>query len=196
MLREILQAKISFTIVMATREEYEQLTAYARIDGAIVGCMWIASFACFVINFRYPIVGMIGLIIGVVSIVWACLRLRRFRDNILDGVISFRRAFCYSILIYLHAALIMAFGQYAYLQFMDHGYLISQYTQIMSNPDFISMLNLYGMTQDNVKLAMDTLANLRPIDFSLQFFTMNIILGIIVSLPIAFMIKQNIKRNY
>ena len=32
---------------MATREEYEQLKDYARIDGAIVGGLWILSFAMF-----------------------------------------------------------------------------------------------------------------------------------------------------
>ncbi len=181
---------------MATREEYEQVKAFARIDGAIVGCLWIVSFVCFVANFRYPMMGLLGMAIGAGSIVWAAMRLRRFRNNILDGVISFRRAFCYSLFVYLYASLIMALGQYIYLQFIDNGYLISEYTEIMSRTEFSTLMDLYGVKKEDLKLAMDTLANLRPIDFALQFFTMNIILGIVISLPMATMIKSNRKRNY
>ena len=40
---------------MTTREEYEQLRAFARIDGAIVGGLWTVSFAFFIGEFSYPV---------------------------------------------------------------------------------------------------------------------------------------------
>lgn len=43
---------------MATREEYEQLKAFARIDGALVGALWIVSFACFIGGFAVPTLGV------------------------------------------------------------------------------------------------------------------------------------------
>ncbi len=175
---------------MATRQDYEQVKAYARIDGAVVGCMWIASFACFVGNFRHPMLGLLALVLGAVSIVWAAMRLRRFRDEILDGAISFRRAFCYSMFTYLYAALIMALGQYVYLQFMDGGFLMSQYSEMVSRPEFSAAIGtLYGMKDDDVRLAMDTLGGLRPIEFALQFFTMDVLLGLVVSLPMACIVR-------
>ncbi len=181
---------------MATRAEFEQVKAFAQIDGALVGCMWIVSFACFLGNFINPLWGLVSLLIGVASIVWASMRLRRFRDNILNGVISFRRAFCYSVLIYLYASLIMAVGQYVYLQFIDNGYLMTQYTETISRPEFKTVMDLYGIKKGDMSLAMDTLNALKPIDFALQFFTMDIILGVIISLPMASMIMSRKKRNY
>ena len=85
---------------MATREDYEQLKAFARIDGAITGGLWILSFALFVAGFQQPMLSTLSVLTGIFSLVLASIRLRRFRDNILDGVISFRRAFGYSIFTY------------------------------------------------------------------------------------------------
>ncbi len=181
---------------MITREAFEQLKAFARIDGALVGCMWIVSFACFMGNFSNPLWGLLGMAIGVGSIVWAAMRLRRFRDNILEGEISFRRAFCYGVFVYLYAALIMAVGQYVYLQFLDNGYLMTQYMDTISRPEFSTAMQLYGIDKGDMKLAMDTLQELRPIDFALQFFTMNIILGVIISLPMASLMRSKKKRKY
>ncbi len=180
---------------MATREEYEQVTAFARIDGALLGVIWIVSFACFIGEFKSPLLGTLGLAIGAFSIVFAALRLRRFRNRILDGAISFRRAFGYSIFTYFYAALIMAAGQFVYFQFIDQGYLIGQYTETMSTPEFGSLLKLYGISKSDVDAALETMSSLRPIDIALQFFTTNIIIGLIVSLPVAAMFKSNRKTT-
>lgn len=182
--------------VMATREEYEQLKAFARIDGALVGVLWVLSFAFFIGEFYEPLLGLVSIIIGTASIVFASLRLRRFRDNVLDGVISFRRAFLYSILTYFYAALIMAAGQFIYFQFIDHGFMLSQYEEMTGRPEFKTMLNAYGIKPSEMQMAMDNIAALRPIDIALQFLTTNIILGLAVSLPMATMIKSRYKRRY
>lgn len=181
---------------MATREEYEQLKAFARIDGAIVGGLWIFSFACFIGEFYNPLLGFLSLFIGVFSIVLAAMRLRRYRDNALDGVISFRRALLYSMLTYFYASLLMAAAQFVYFQFIDQGFLMSQYATMTQKPEFKTMLGAYGMKPNDMKLAMDNLAALRPIDIALQFLTMNIVLGFMVSLPMAAMIKSKYKRRF
>ncbi|MDO4159786.1 MAG: DUF4199 domain-containing protein [Prevotellaceae bacterium] len=181
---------------MATREEYEQLKAFARIDGAIVGGLWILSFACFIGEFYNPFLGILAFVIGAGSLVFAALRLKKFRDNILEGVISFRRAFGYSIFTYFYAALLMALAQYVYFQFIDNGFLISRYMEMASMPEFKSMMQIYGLRPDDVQVAMDNIKALRPIDIALQFLTTNIILGIVVSLPMAAMIKSNYRRKF
>lgn len=176
---------------MATREEYEQLKAFARIDGALVGGLWILSFACFVGEFHNPMFGMLSLLAGIGSIIFAAIRLRLFRNNVLDGRISFRRAFGYSLLTFAYASLLMAAAQYIYFQFIDHGFLISRYTEMVSTEEFKSMMGIYGIRQEDMNAAMETLSSLRPIDIALQFLTTDIILGVIVSLPIAAIIKSN-----
>ena len=175
---------------MATREEYEQLKAYARIDGAVVGGLWILSFAFFIGEFYNPLLGFVSVVVGTFSIVLASMRLKRYRDNVLEGVISFRRALLYGVLTYFYASLLMAAAQFIYFQFIDEGFMLSQYTEITSTPEFKTMLGAY------MKLAMDNQASLRPIDIALQFLTMNMILGFAVSLPIAAMIKSRSKRRF
>lgn len=181
---------------MATREEYEQLKAFARIDGAIVGGLWILSFAFFIGEFYNPFFGFVSLFVGTFSLVLAALRLRKFRDNVLEGIISFRRAFLYSMLTYFYAALLMAAAQFIYFQFIDQGFLMSQYEAITQTKEFTDMLKVYGVRPEEMKLAMDNIASLRPIDIALQFLSTNIILGFVISLPIATMLKSRYKRRF
>lgn len=181
---------------MTTREEYEQIKAFARIDGAIMGVMWIISFACFIAQFYMPLLNMAALIFGIASIIVSAIRLRNFRDNILDGVISYWRAYGYSLLTYFYAALLLAAAQYIYFQFIDHGFLLNQYTAMTSSPEFKSMMTLYGIKADEMKLTMDTIATLRPIDISLQFLTTNLFFGIVISWPMAALIKSKYKRKF
>ncbi len=181
---------------MTIREEYEQLKSYARFDGAVVGGLWILSFAFFIGEFYNPLFSFASLIVGVSSLVVAALRLKRFRDNVLEGVISFSRALLYSMLVYFYAALLMAAAQFVYFQFIDNGFMLSQYAEVTSTPEFKTLLDAYGVKQSEVKMAMDNLAALRPIDIALQFFTTNIIIGFIVSLPISAMLKSRYKRRF
>lgn len=181
---------------MATRGELEQVKAYARIDGALVGGLWILSFACFIGEFSNPILGFASMLIGVSSLITAAIRLYNFRNNVLDGVISFRRAYVYSMLTYFYAALLMAAAQFAYFHFIDDGYLVSQYTEIMQTSEFKQMIAAGGLKAEDMKMAMDNLSRLRPIDIALQFLTLNIVMGAVISLPIAKIMKKSIKRRY
>lgn len=176
---------------MATREEREQLTAFARIDGAIVGLMWTLSFACFIGQFGAPLLGLCSMALGFASVVVATVRLRNFRDGVLGGTISFGRAFAYSMLTYFYASLIMALAQLAYFALIDDGFLFSRYTAIMNTPEYRQALELaYGMKPTDMAVVMDNLARLRPIDIALQFLSVDIILGLIISLPTAMVMKR------
>ena len=77
---------------------------------------------------------------------------------------------------------------------MDHGFVISQSMAMGNLPEFKQLLQLSGITAEEMKLAMDTLAQLRAIDIALQFFTMNIFMGLALSLPVASINKSSNKR--
>ena len=78
----------------SSNDEYRQFTAFARIDGAIIGVMWVVSFFCFIGNLQMPMLGLAGMAIGIYSIIMAAMRLRKFRDRILGvpGTDSYHRA--------------------------------------------------------------------------------------------------------
>lgn len=181
---------------MATREEYEQLKAYARIDGAIVGGLWIISFGFFIGEFYNASLGIFSMITGLSSVFVVTMRLRRFRDNVLNGTISFRRAFGYSMLTFAYAALLMAAAQYVYFQFIDNGFIVSRYMEMTSTPEFKALAQAYGFKETELRTAINTLSELRPIDLSFQFLTTNIIIGVILSLPLAALVKSYKSNNH
>lgn len=180
---------------MATREEYEQLKAFARIDGAIVGGLWIISFACFIGEFHNAALGFLAMVAGLSSVMVAAIRMRKFRDNVLGGAISFRRAFGYSMFVFAYAALLMAAAQYIYFQFIDGGFVISKYIEMTTTPEFKTLVSVYGINEEEMKTAINALSELRPIDISFQFLTTNIILGVMLSLPLAAFVKSTRKNN-
>ena len=178
---------------LSTSDDFRQFTAFARVDGAIIGVMWIVSFFCFIGEFAYPVLGFFAFVLGIGSIAVSAVRLRKFRDNVLDGYIGFGKAVLYSIMIYFYASLLMAGAQYIYFEFFDHGYLINQYVTQLSVPDNAAAVkNVYGIDAKQViAILQASMAKLRPIDIAFQFLTVNVILAIILSVPAgAFMRKK------
>ena len=129
-----------------TAEEYIQLKAFARIDGALLSVMWIASFALYVIGMTKPMMMIGGIIIAVSSPVFTASRVRKFRGIARYGIISFGRAYIYSILTFFYASLLFAIAQFVYFQFIDGGYIISQITEMMSQEPNRQVIQAYGMT--------------------------------------------------
>jgi hypothetical protein len=103
---------------------------------------------------------------------------------------SFARAYGFSILTYLYAALLFAVAQFLYFQYMDNGFLVSQYSLQASSPQIQEMMKLYGLTEQDIRFALENIAALRPIDIALQFFSTNLMLGVFVSLPMALVMKR------
>ncbi len=175
---------------MTRYEEMEQLHAFARVDGVLIAGLWILSFACFVGNFVNPLFAVGAFGFGAFSLVFATLRLKRFRDEVRNGYISFRGALGYSLLQYLHAALLFAAAQFVYFQFIDHGFLITNYTTMMNTPEFLDAMKIYGLKEDDIKLVMQNMGAMRPIDNALQFFTTNVFIGAFISVPVALLMRR------
>ena len=170
---------------MTFAEKLSQLQAFARIDGAILGLLWIGSFACFVGQFSYALCGPLWMLTLVGTPVWVTLRTMRFRDRVLDGVMTFRRAYGYSLFTMFNASLILAAAQFVYFQFMDDGFIVSQYAQLFSTPEVEALLKGYGLTTEMVDETIQLMKDMRPIDLSLQLLYSNIMATMILSLPIA-----------
>lgn len=180
---------------MATRGEYNQLQAFARVDGALIALLWILSFACFVGQFKYYVLGTAAFVIGVISLLAASLRVIRFRDRVRDGAITFGQAFAFGVMLYLYASLLFAFAQFIYFQFIDGGFLMSRFTEVVATDEYKQMMQIYGLTEDDLHTAMDSIASMRPVETAMQFFTVNVFMGVCISLPIAVIAKRSKKKQ-
>lgn len=176
---------------MMTTQEYIQLRAFARVDGLYIGILWIASFACYIGGMSTPLLGTIGGIIAIASPFYAGKRLAKFRDEIRDGIISGKRSMFYYALMFFYASIIFALAQYIYFAFIDGGYLMRQYISMLSTSEMQEALKVYGMNANEMTQALKEFADSSPIMTSLNIMTMNITIGLLLSLPVALITRRS-----
>ena len=172
-----------------TAPEYKQLKAFARVDGALLSLLMIASFACYIAGFSSPLYGSLSMIAMAMMPFFAGIRLKHFRDTGLEGSISFLRGWAYVCLMFFYSGLLFALAQYAYFAYMDQGYMMQMFNERLSTPEIVEMIQQAGMT-DYVNEAMHAMQEIRPIDFALNTLTMAIMAGLVLGLPIAAVVRK------
>ncbi len=175
-----------------TPEEYKQLKAFARQDGALLSLLWIGAMICYIQGLSSPILGMIAILLIVASPFYAANRLRHFRDEAREGIISFMRAYGYTVLTYFYGGLLLAIAAFAYFQFMDNGFLLGKLMAIVETEEGRQVISAYGMA-DEISQSMKELAQMRPIDYALNMLTTIITTGFILGLPTAALMKRKLK---
>ena len=172
-----------------TPQEYIQLKAFARQDGALLALLWTGSLLCYILGLTYPILGIVALILIVASPFFAASRLRHFRDYGREGVISFSRSYAYTILIFFYAGVLFAIAVYVYFAFLDKGFFLSKIMETFSSSEGREAIKAYGIEgqlDENIKF----LSEMRPIDFALNMLTINIITGFFLGVPIAAVMQR------
>ena len=177
-----------------TPAEYIQMKAFARIDGALLAILWIASFACYIAGVANPIYSTMALVLMVATPFFVALRLGKFRDKVRDGIISLSRGWAYSVYVFFYAAILMALAQYIYFAYIDQGYLLHSFTTALSTPEAKQMMEQYNLKQA-MEESMEMMGQLRPIDYALNVLTVNIMVGIVLGFPIAALMKRKALRN-
>ena len=176
-----------------TGPEYIQLKAFARIDGALLSLLFVAAFVCYVVGLTSPTYGLLAMLTIVLIPVFAVIRLKRFRDNGLMGKISFLRAWFYVSLMFFYGGLLFALVQYAYLAYIDHGYMLMIITEMLSSPETAGIIKQMGMA-DQISESLHILQTMRPIDFALDMLTTLIMAGMMLGLPIAAVMQKKGKE--
>ncbi len=164
---------------MVRIEDFMQLKAFARQDALMLALLWTASFACFMMLNA----GALGNLLALATPFFVGWRLVRFRDGVLGGTISFRRAYAYSIYEFAYAALVFALVQFAYFRFLDNGAFASALTESMRTLAPIYKQN--GMTQAQLNESMGLVKMLTPVQWAFMFMMHNLFVGMVASLPVA-----------
>ena len=171
--------------------EYIQLKAFARMDGALLAVLWTASFACYVLGLSQPGLGMVAMVLAIITPFFVARRLKKFRDEGREGVISFRRAWAYTLLSFFYASLLFAIVQFVYFSYLDHGYFFGTLSKSMMAPE-----NVQALGKDMMNMVVESLqaaSKMRPIDLSLNIMMSNLFIGLIASIPIAAVMKREAK---
>ena len=161
-----------------------QLKAFARLYGVFVALLWTVSFLAVVLAPTSPW----GNLLAIATPVLAGYLIIRFRTNVLDGAISFRRALALSLYIFFYASLLFAVIQFVYLRFFDNGSL----NILLSNgiKALGPMYKAQGMTTQEIANIKDMILNFSPVEKSFIFMMQNLIMGIVMSLPLALICRK------
>ena len=173
-----------------TSNEYLQLKAFARQDGALLALLWVFTSSLYIIGLTNPLVGMAATILILYTPFFVGTRLRKFRDYGREGLISFGRGYAYTVLVFFYAGVLFAIVTYLYLAYMDQGFLLSQMSRVMSSDEAQQALKQYGMTE-MMNQSLSELAQVRPIDYALNMLTVNIVVGFILGVPISLILQRS-----
>ena len=135
------------------------------------------------------ILAMAAILMAVMSPFFVANRLKKFRDEGREGVISFGRSYAYTIFVFFYGAVLLAVAQYLYFAYMDNGYLVNSFAKMMTTDEGKMVLEQYGMTQ-MVDESLAEMAATRPIDYALNILTINISLGFILGVPIGLIMQR------
>lgn len=171
---------------MIRLEDFMQLKAFARVDALMLTLLWTASFACVVM---FPAAGLLGNLLAMATPFFVGWRTAIFRDRVLGGTMSMRRAYAYSLYNFLYASLAFALVQFAYFRFMDNG----TFGQII-NETIRALAPIYeqnGMSKTEITNTMNSVSMLSPIQWAFMFMMQNMMIGAVASLPIAAVCRRH-----
>lgn len=173
--------------------EYIQLKAFARQDGFFMGLMWIAMFFCFFNQVTNPELQM-GFLIGFIATPFVLyVRLKHFRNKVLEGFISYRRALLFCGLTMFYASLILAAATFAYFYFLDDGKFLAMLVENTSLPEIRKSFQEAGMDPKELDAQVSEIAQSRPIDFAFSIFINGTMSSMLLAMVIAFIGKKSVK---
>lgn len=161
-----------------------QVKAYARQGGLFLSLAWLVSFALVLLVPKSSWGGLLALsspfLVG-----WL---LQRFRNDALDGAISFRRALAFSCLTFFYASMVFALAQYVYFRFLDQGLFM---TNIVNQVGLLAeVYKQNGMPTTDLTEGLTLMGQLSPIELAFLFMMQNMIIGMVASFPVALFCKK------
>ena len=165
-------------------EDFIQVKAFARQDGAFLALLWTLSFAAMM----FMPESTIGNLLALATPFFVGWRLCSFRNYALDGAISLRRGYCFSVYTFVYASIIFAVVQFLYFKFLDHGTFMQ-----MIDSSLAAITAIYrqaGVSTAELTATADSMRTLTPINWAFIFMMQNFFLGVLASLPIALVCRR------
>lgn len=166
-----------------------QLKAFARQDGFLLFLLWTASFAVIVNN---PASSW-GSLLAMATPFYVGYLLSRFRNYALDGVISFRRALAFSLYTFFYASLLFAVAQFVYFRYLDNGTFM---TMLLTSVKALEpVYRAQGISISELQQSLSMIGQLTPVETAFIFMMQNILIGTLLSFPIAWIGKRTALRK-
>lgn len=180
---------------MISPTEYIQLKAFARQDGLILGLVWVAAFACFIGSMSDASL-QLGFVVGLLSTPFVVFyMLRHYRDKVLTGTISYKRALAFIALTMVYASLILAAATFAYFYFVDKGDFFGTLMENIKMPEVQQTFSDAGLNPSEIEQQLSMASQSRPIDFAFSVFFEGIVFAMIHAAIIALLGAKRVKTE-
>ncbi len=161
------------------REDKTQLVKYAMQYGLLFGIYWLISFALTITRMQILVVISNWLTLGIPFLAyWFTIQ---YRKKALDNQIGVFHAWQFGMMLYFYASLIISIPEYLYFQ-----YVISPNDFILQ---FLQTVQPVSKEVESMKTMLSE-NTITPISATIQSIFTIIFLGIILSIPVAFIAKK------
>lgn len=172
-----------------TQNQPISLQQTAMYFGTLMGLFWIIKFTFLPLGFTIPLLQLLFVLLTFFVPIMGYLYARKFRNRYCGGSITFSRAFAFTVLMYLFAALLAAVAHYIYFRYIDNGFLIDSY---------IGQLEAMKPTAtEEMKESIDQfiegfslISSLSPIQLTFQLISQNFLYGTLLALPTALLVMR------
>lgn len=161
--------------------------------GTAMGIFWTIKFILFPIGMKMPLILMVFFILTMAVPFVGYQFVKKYRDNECEGTISFSRAFLFTAFMYLFAALFATIIHYVYFRYLDNGMIIGAYQEMLNE----IAVNATGELETSIQQfqeALNIIAQLTPLEISLQLISQNIFYCLMIALPTALWVMRNQKK--
>lgn len=183
---------------MNALQHIRQAIAFAMVDGLKFSILWCIGFFCFFKGVGNNTLATIAICAITFTPIAGCILAHQFKKQVVEnGPINFGKAYIYSILIYLFAAIIMSIFGFAYFNWIDNGSFAETEIQAlhsaeaqaaMQGTDFMAQMDLAAQ-REGYKNFEDAIINFSPINLAASIFNMNFFISALLALPTALFAK-------
>lgn len=170
-------------------EDRSNLQRYSMLMGTYLGIYWVLKFCFFPLGMERPFLMMLFWGLTLAGPFMALYLARIYRDQVLGGVIGFTHAFTFCLFEYLYAALLAAVAHYVYYAFIDSGYILSTYSDLVDQMAQQSQ-EFSDAYKDQFHQILDLFSAMKPIDMTVEQLSMNLFWGFFLSVFSALALKR------
>ena len=162
--------------------------------GTAMGIFWTIKFILFPLGMTNPLLLMLFFFLTLVVPVVGYQFARKYRDRECGGVISYSRAFLFTAFMYMFAALFATIIHYVYFKYIDNGLIVNTYYDMLNQLSAGATGEL-ETSINQLRAAWDVIAQLTPVEFSLQLISQNIFYCIIIAIFTALLVMRYKKKE-
>lgn len=172
-----------------TQNQPISLQQTAMYFGTLMGLFWIIKFTFLPLGFTIPLLQLLFVLITFFVPILGYLYARKFRNRYCGGSITFSRAFAFTVLMYLFAALLAAVAHYIYFRYIDNGFLIDSYIGQLEAMKPTATEELKESIDQFIE-GFSLISSLSPIQLTFQLISQNFLYGTLLALPTALLVMR------